>query len=287
VIPAAGLGTRLLSATKEQPKEMLPLFASSRDGRPTLKPLLQLVFEQLYDVGFREFYFIVGRGKRIIEDHFTQDLSYLASLEGRGKNEHVANLSDFYKRLDDSNLLWINQPSCLGFGDAVLKAKAAIGGDDFLVHAGDTYMLSNDNNHLRRLLEFFAAKKPEAAFIVKRMLDVKARGVIQGREASEGLYSVDKVVEKPDYPISNLAIEPIYLFRPSIFEALEKTQPGKGGEIQLTDAIQIIIDSGREVVAWRLPDSYLRLDIGDPQSYWQALLSSHTHVSQSHDVTAQ
>jgi len=278
VIPAAGLGTRLLPATKEQPKEMLPIFAPSENGACIVKPLVQLVFEQLYDAGIREFCFIIGRGKRVIEDHFTQDHDYPTRLNGQGKNHLAADLSAFYRRLDDSNLVWINQPKPLGFGDAVLRAKKMLGDEEFLVHAGDTYIVSAQNEHLQGLLEVFETKIPEIAFIVKQMTDVSQRGVIEGSELSLGLYRVDAVVEKPEYAVSNLAIEPVYLFRPSIFDALETARPGKGGEIQLTDAIQTIIESGKKVIAWRLYDGSLRFDIGDPEGYWEALRLSHQHA---------
>jgi UTP--glucose-1-phosphate uridylyltransferase len=276
VIPAGGIGTRLLPATKEQPKEMLPLFSPSQNGKLLLKPLVQLVFEQLYDVGIREFCFIVGRGKRVIEDHFTQDTNFLSHLKEKGKENSVADMRAFYKRLDDSNLVWVNQPRPLGFGDAVLKAKRAIGDDDFLVHAGDTYILSTANRHLKFPLEIFRKNGAEAVFVVKQMADVRERGVMEGRNNAPGIYRVRKVVEKPEHPKSNLGIEPVYVFRQSIFEALEKTKPSKSGEIQLTDAIQKIVASGRKVIAWRLNDVYLRLDIGNPESYWQALLHSYS-----------
>jgi UTP--glucose-1-phosphate uridylyltransferase len=94
------MGTRLLPATKEQPKEMLPLFARASGGQACLKPLLQLVFEQLYDVGFREFYFIIGREKRAIEDHFTPDFSYVGMLERRKKNELAGELKNFYQKIE-------------------------------------------------------------------------------------------------------------------------------------------------------------------------------------------
>jgi UTP--glucose-1-phosphate uridylyltransferase len=278
VIPAAGLGTRLLPATKEQPKEMLPIFAPSENGKCIVKPIVQLVFEQLYHVGIREFCFIVGPGKRVIEDHFTQDHDCSARLNGQGKNNLAADLSSFYRKLDDSNLVWINQPRPLGFGDAVLKAKKTIGNDDFLVHAGDTYIVSGKDEHLHSLLEAFETKIPDVAFIVKQMTDVSQRGVMEGRQLSLGFYEVDAVVEKPEYAASNLAIEPVYLFRPNIFNALEEAKPGKGGEIQLTDAIQTIIESGKTAIAWRLYDESLRFDIGDPEGYWEALRLSHQHA---------
>ena len=111
VIPAAGMGTRLLSATKEQPKEMLPIFARGTKGDLCLKPIVQLIFEQLYTVGFREFCFIVGRGKRAIEDHFTPDSSFVSKLDSRGLDSATEDLQAFYRMVDDSTLVWINQPA--------------------------------------------------------------------------------------------------------------------------------------------------------------------------------
>jgi len=278
VIPVAGSGTRLLPTTIEQPKEMLPIFAPSENGKIIVKPLVHLVFEQLYDAGIREFIFIIGRGKRVIEDHFTQDLDYTLHLNTQGKNHLATDLSAFYRRLDDSNLVWINQPKPLGFGDAVLRAKKTLGDEEFLVHAGDTYIVSVQNEHLHSLFEAFETEIPEAIFIVKQMTDVSQRGVMEGRELSLGFYQVDAVVEKPEYAVSNLAIEPVYLFRPSIFEALEKAKPCKSGELHLTDGIQMIIESGKKVLAWRLYDESLRFDIGDPEGYWEALRLSHHHA---------
>jgi UTP--glucose-1-phosphate uridylyltransferase len=280
VIPAAGLGTRLLPATKEQPKEMLPVFAPSENGNCIVKPLLQLVFEQLYDVGMREFCFVIGRGKRAIEDHFTQDVDYLEHLTAWGKNQFIYDLQSFYRRLDDSTIVWINQPKPLGFGDAVLRTRKTIGDEDFLVHAGDTYIVSQDNDHIRSLLELFQTRIPEAVFAVKKMQDVTQRGVIEGRDLSLGLYLVDRVVEKPRFTSSNLAIEPVYVFRNSIFDALESVKAKATGEIQLTDAIQEIINSGKEVIARQLLEENLRLDVGDPDSYWEALSLSHKRATE-------
>jgi len=110
VIPAAGLGTRLLSATKELPKEMLPIFYRDSNGEIYLKPMLQVLFEQLYKFGFREFCFIVGRGKRAVEDHFTPDYSFLDLLEKKGKEKFVKSLKEFYSMIEKSTIVWINQP---------------------------------------------------------------------------------------------------------------------------------------------------------------------------------
>ncbi len=135
VIPVAGLGTRLLTATKVQPKEMLPIFASE-GGELCIKPLVQLVFEQLFDFGIREFLFVVGRGKRAIEDHFTPDEDYLRRLTAReaspASSSAIASaLERFYRRVDQASIMWVNQPVPLGFGHAVLQARVFAGEDPF------------------------------------------------------------------------------------------------------------------------------------------------------------
>lgn len=277
VIPAAGLGTRLLSVTKEQPKEMLPVFARSSSGELCLKPLLQMVFEQLYDVGFREFCFIVGRGKRAIEDHFTQDYEYVRMLRSRGKSGLADDLESFYRRIEGSTIIWINQPHPKGFGDAVLRAEPFIGNEEFLVHAGDTYILSPMNGHVERLISVYRRFKADAAFIVQEVEDPRQYGVAEVEEVEEGVYEVRRVVEKPEEPMSRLAIMPIYAFHPVIFKALERTPPGKGGEVQLTDGIQKLIDWGLKVYAVKLGEGDVRLDIGNPESYWEALRVSYEY----------
>jgi UTP--glucose-1-phosphate uridylyltransferase len=123
VIPAAGLGIRLLPATKEQPKEMLPILVENANGRLHLKPFLQIVFEQLYDSGLREVCFVVGRGKRSIEDHFTIDKNFMEYLKIRTKNEHLDSLAGFYEKVGNSTIAFASQPQPLGLGDAVYRAK--------------------------------------------------------------------------------------------------------------------------------------------------------------------
>lgn len=279
VIAAAGLGTRLLPATKEQPKEMLPIFALTADGRPCVKPVVQLVFEQLYDVGCREFYLVIGRGKRVIEDHFTQDDSYLIDLEHKGKGSYAEDLRAFYQRLNDSTVVWINQPSPLGFGDAVKKARASIGQEEFLVHAGDTYIISGRNEHYGRLFDVFDKYDASAVLLLKRVKDTKERGVVEGEIVVGSTYRVKRVLEKPESFVSDLAIEPVYLFKPIIFEALEKIREGKNRELQLTDAIQELLDEDGSVFAVELRNEDLRLDVGNPQSYWEALQYSNNYVA--------
>jgi UTP--glucose-1-phosphate uridylyltransferase len=270
VIPAAGLGTRLLSATKEQPKEMLPIFARAKNGELCLKPVVQLVFEQLYLAGFREFCFIVGREKRAIEDHFTPDFSYVSMLQGKGKSGPSEDLRSFYHMIEESTLVWINQPEPRGFGDAVLKAKTFIGGDSFLVHAGDSYILSENSRHLKRLMESGESPKTDAALLVQQVQDPRRYGVVEGARDASGVVQVSRVVEKPQKPASNLAMVAVYAFSPVILKALEVTQTGVGGEIQLTDGIQKMVDWGLTVRAVELEKSDIRLDIGSPELYWEA-----------------
>jgi len=284
VIPAAGLGTRLFPATKEQPKEMLPIFSRSSNGDISIKPILQLVFEQLYDVGFREFCFVVGREKRAIEDHFTPDSNCLNLLNKSRKNNQATDLESFYLKLKTSTLIWVNQPEPRGFGDAVLTAQSFVQNEPCLVHAGDTYIISNTANHLKQLRMAYERYNADVAFIVQEMENPKQYGVIDAKEIENGIYQVNAAIEKPEKPPSNLAIMAIYIFDPVIFKALEKTTPGKGGEIQLTDAIQRLVDWKLNVYAVSLSPHDVRLDIGTPETYWEALSLSHRHVCNEVEV---
>ena len=271
VVPSAGLGTRLFPATKEQPKEMLPIFCNSSNGEICVKPLLQLVFEQLYDVGFREFCFIVGRNKRSIEDHFTPDNNCIVTLKGWNKTNQAYDLDTFYHKLKDSTIIWVNQPEPKGFGDAVLAAQPFVQGDNFLVHAGDTYVFSKQAEHLRLLINTYDKLKADVAFAIQEVTDTKQYGIVEGEELENGIYRIKSVAEKPEKTHTNLAIMAIYCFNPVILKALEKTPPGRNAEIQLTDAIQRVINWGLNVYAVRLNSHNAWLDIGSPETYWEAL----------------
>ncbi|WP_415280938.1 UTP--glucose-1-phosphate uridylyltransferase [Candidatus Nitrososphaera sp. FF02] len=274
VIPAAGLGTRLLSATKEQPKEMLPIFARSNSGDLSIKPIVQVIFEQLYDAGFREFYFIVGRNKRALEDHFTADFNYVKSLQENGKNSQASELEGFYRKIDSSILVWINQSMPLGFGHAVYLAKNLIGNEHFVVHAGDTVILSNDN-HLTNLMTTHSSNKNSCTLIIREVKNPRQFGVVEGLSHDNTL-TITNVEEKPDNPTSNLAIMPIYIFDPVIFKALEQTQKGKGNEIQLTDGIKKMLEWNEKVVAFKLSSRDLWIDVGTPETYWEAQSSTYS-----------
>ncbi len=279
VIPAAGLGTRLLSVTKEQPKEMLPVFAKAKNGDLCLKPIVQLVFEQLHQVGFREFCFIVGRGKRAIEDHFTSDFSYVSMLDSKGLDGPAGELEAFYKMVDGSTVSWVNQPAPRGFGDAVLKAKSFVGNDRFMVHAGDSHFISKNAEHLRRVMRMSEESKADALFLSMEVEDPTRFGIVEGEETANGLVKVKRVVEKPAKPASKLAIMPVYVFDSNIFKALEDTKAGFAGELQLTDGIQQMVDSNLNVYTTKVASSEIWLDIGSPDLYWEAQNLSHKHYS--------
>ncbi len=281
IIPAAGLGTRLFPATKEQPKEMLPIFTGSKSNGTLVEPVVQLVYEQLYEAGLREFCFIVGRGKRGIEDHFTPDAHCIRTLEGLGKNGQATDLERFYQKLSTSTIMWVNQAEAKGFGNAVLLAQPFIENEHCLVHAGDSCIISEKMDYLKKLLDAYTRFNADAAFITMEIENPKQYGIVEGEEVEEGIYRVKKVVEKPENPATNIAILAIYIFHPVIFKALEATQPGRNREIQLTDAIQKLIEWGLKVYAVKLGKEYAHLDIGSPQRYWEALELSHKHSARS------
>lgn len=271
VIPAAGLGTRLFPATKEQPKEMLPIFARTAHGDMAVKPVVQMVFEQLYDADLREFCYVVGRGKRGIEDHFTPDSNCIKTLEQLGKNGQASDLEAFYNKLDSSKIMWVNQPEPKGFGNAVLMAQPFVEHENCVIHAGDSFIISEKMDYLRKLIDVFERSRAEAAFLVLEIDDPKQYGIVEGEKVEPGIIKVQSVVEKPEKPKTHWAIMAMYVFNPVIFKALEAIEPGKNGEIQLTDAIQKLIDWRLKVYAVLLDGSYSHLDIGSPERYWQAL----------------
>jgi len=279
VIPAAGLGTRLLSVTKEQPKEMLPVFARAKNGDLCLKPIVQLVFEQLHQVGFREFCFVVGRGKRAIEDHFTPDFSFVSMLDSKGLDGPAGELEAFYKMVDGSTVSWVNQSQPRGFGDAVLRAKSFVGDDRFLVHAGDSHFISRNAEHLRRVVRMSEESKADALFLSMEVEDPSRFGIVEGEAMADGLVKVKRLVEKPAYPASKLAIMPVYVFGSNIFRALEDTKAGFAGELQLTDGIQQMVDWDLNVYTTKVASSEIWLDIGSPDLFWEAQNLSHKHYS--------
>jgi len=274
VIAAAGLGTRLLPTTKVLPKEMLPIFTRGRSGQILPKPIIQAVFEQLFDAGIREFFIVVGRGRRLIEDHFTPDMGFLQLLRERGRELYADELESFYERVSESEIIFLEQLEPKGFGDAVLRAEKLID-ETFIVHAGDTYIISSDLKHLRLPLQVHERWNASATLLVREVDDPRPRGIMGGELVENDIWRVERVEEKPEKPWSRLAILPIYIFEPEIFDALVETPPGKGGEVQLTDGIGRLLDKGGRVMAVKLPEESIRLDIGDPKGLWEALEISY------------
>lgn len=274
VIPAAGLGTRLLPITKELPKEMLPIVSLMKNGQPCLKPMLQAIFEQLYDVGFREFTFIVGRGKRAIEDHFSPDDAFIQYLNNKKKKDLAEELQEFYKKINNSNILFINQPKPKGFGDAVGRAALFTGNEKFLMQAGDDLIISKNNNHLKRAVKTFEEYDADTLFLVEEVPDPREYGVITGKEIKLDLFQVKNIIEKPKKPPSNLAIVALYIFKPIIYKAIKEVKPDKNGEVQLADALKLLIDWNCKVYGLKLKLSERRIDIGTAESYLEMLKST-------------
>ena len=264
IITAAGKGTRLLPFTKEMPKEMMPIFSSMFTKKKVVLPLLQYIYEQLYSMGFRDYCFVVGREKRSIEDHFTPHETYLRELAG----DYKKFITKFYQKLENSHIVWVNQNRPLGFGDAVRRAERYVGNEDFIVHAGDVTILSKSKHPISRLIET-AKKNPDAKAILlcKKIKDFKRYGVPTVERLSNNLFSVRRVVEKPDKPKSDFGILPLYYFKADIFSSIKKIKPGKGKEFQLTDGIQNLIKEKQKVLAITLNKNEEEVDVGTVESY--------------------
>jgi UTP--glucose-1-phosphate uridylyltransferase len=268
VITAGGIGTRLLPFSKEIPKEMAPMMTRDSNEAVQVKPVIQAIYEQLYRSGVRDFFIVVGRGKRAIQDHFTPDQGFVEMLDRRGKSSN--GLTEFYGMLRSSNMTFVVQPEPRGFGDAVSRASPYITGG-FVVHAGDTYVISKGDSFLERLTAARTRHSADATILLQDVDDPRQYGVVDGKELGGGVVEIREAVEKPEKPKTRTAIMPVYLFDRSIFDELAKVKPGKGGEVQLTDAIQSLASSGRKVVGVKLRKDELRLDIGSPETMIEAL----------------
>ena len=272
VLTAAGRGTRLLPFTKEMPKEMMPIFTKIYGNHRSVIPLLQYIFEQFYSIKIRDYCFVVGRDKRSIKDHFAIQQSYLNELSVDRKKT----MSDFYKKLKNCHLTWINQHKPLGFGDAVKRVEKFVGKQDFILHAGDISIVSRFKHPILRLIDT-AKKNPDASAILvcKKVKDTKRYGIIQIKNRTSQVYLVEGVEEKPVRPKSNLGILALYYFKPEIFASLKKTKRGKNNELQLTDGIQHMINDGKKVLAIPLTADDTEIDVGTVESYRDAQISSY------------
>ncbi|MEE3444315.1 MAG: UTP--glucose-1-phosphate uridylyltransferase GalU [Methanobrevibacter sp.] len=227
VIPAAGLGTRFLPATKAQPKEMLPVYD---------KPTIQYVIEEAVESGVDDILIITGKGKRSIEDHFDRAFELEYILQEKGKFEYLEEVKEI---TDLADIHFIRQKKQKGLGDAIHWAKKHVGAEPFVVMLGDTITKAKVPC-TKQLIDLYV-KYGKSAIAVEPVPDEKVEryGIIDGTEVEKNVYKINRLVEKPalkDAP-SNLAIMGRYVLTPDIFEHIENTEPGVGGEIQLTDAL--------------------------------------------------
>lgn len=257
VIPAAGLGTRLLPATKAQPKEMLPVVD---------KPAIQYVVEEAVASGIKDILIITGRGKRAIEDHFDKSVELENILEKTGKSKELREIRQIS---DMADIFYIRQKEQLGLGHAVLCAKEHINDEPFAVMLGDDLIIG-EKPGIKQLLDVFKRFK-SSVIAVERVPEDKVHryGVIKGKKVENRLYEIEDIIEKPlrEEAPSNIATMGRYVFTPRIFECLEKTGPGVGDEIQLTDAIKLLLAS-EKVYAFEF--SGRRYDIGSKEDWIKA-----------------
>jgi UTP--glucose-1-phosphate uridylyltransferase len=262
VIPVAGLGTRLLPATKSQPKEMLPV------GR---KPIVQYIIEELIRVGIDEILFITGPGKTSIENHFGINHELVQTLREKGKEDLLAEL-DFDRF--QAQYYYTRQRQLLGLGHAVMCARSFVGSEPFVVALGDSIIgLNATSDIVRRMQQCFDEYNCAAVIAFEEVPDheVSQYGIAKPK-SDDDVFELLDIIEKPDQDEapSNLAVAARYIFTPGIFDALDRTKPGKGGEIQLTDAIKIMIEDGAKVYGVRLNSDECRYDIGNFESYFRA-----------------
>jgi UTP--glucose-1-phosphate uridylyltransferase len=264
VVPVAGLGTRLLPATKSQPKEMLPV------GR---KPVVQYVVEELTRMKMKRILFITGPGKTSIENHFDLNEELVQELRESGKEELLEELE--YERAP-VQYFYTRQRELLGLGHAIQCAEAFVGDQPFVAALGDSIIgMHAKSDIVQRMTRCFIEKRASAVIAFERvpMEEVHRYGIARPKEEGD-LFEVEDLTEKPtrQEAASNLAIAARYVFAPGIFDAIKKTSPGKGGEIQLTDAIRLMMKDGGKVYGICLRPDERRYDIGNFQAYFRAFV---------------
>ncbi|MDR0816538.1 MAG: UTP--glucose-1-phosphate uridylyltransferase GalU [Desulfovibrio sp.] len=262
IIPVAGWGTRSLPATKNIPKEMLPIYN---------KPVIQYVVEEAQRAQIEDVIFVTNRDKSLIEDHFDYNLQLEAVLERGGKLDKLAEVR---KVAEMVNIMSVRQKKQLGLGHAVLCARELVRGDPFAVMVGDDLMFGGVPA-IGQLIDVAMTEKMPVIGVVEVPFEkVNRYGIIDGEEISPGIFRVRDMVEKPkreDAP-SRLAIVGRYVLTPDIFDYLEQVKPGHDGEIQLTDAMQILAKH-RGMMAVRLTG--MRFDAGD----WAEFLTANIYFA--------
>lgn len=259
VIPAAGLGTRFLPATKAQPKEMLPVVD---------KPAIQYVVEEAVRAGIDDILIITGRGKRSLEDHFDRNFELEHFLELKGKEDDLAEIRRLAEMAD---IHFIRQGEPLGLGHAVGIARKHVGNNPFVVMLGDDIM-DNRSTVLNDMMTTF--EHSGGSVVALREVpsaEISSYGCVDPEVLDDNLVRIVGIVEKPapvDAP-SNLAVMGRYVFTAEIFDMIDRVQPGVGGEIQLTDAIALLLDT-QDVYGWMFSEG--RYDIGKKLDYLRAMV---------------
>jgi UTP--glucose-1-phosphate uridylyltransferase len=262
IIPAAGLGTRFLPATKAQPKEMLPIVD---------KPAIQYIVEEAIEAGITDIIIVTGRNKRAIEDHFDKSVELELMLEEQGKEEMLRQVRDISQMVD---IHYIRQKQPLGLGHAVLCARKFVGDEPFAVLLGDD-IIESDPLALRQMLRLYEQHRTSVLAVQEVPIEeVEKYGIVSpdGDVAgSPHTRHIVDLVEKPDRALapSNLAVIGRYVIEPGIFDILEKQPPGRGGEIQLTDALRELNRHNR-MMAYTVQGK--RYDVGDKFGYIEATI---------------
>lgn len=259
VIPAAGLGTRFLPATKSMPKEMLPLID---------RPVIQYVVEEAIDSGIDDLIIITGRGKRAIEDYFDDSPELEMHLRNHGKFETLRTIQEISSFVD---IHYIRQKEPRGLGDAILRAEKHIGDEPFAVLLGDD-IIRNSVPCTKQLIDLYREKERSIIAVEAVPSDkISSYGIIRGERVCASLYRIDDIIEKPrvEESPSNIGAIGRYVFTPEIFECLKRTRPGVGGEIQLTDGIRIL-HQFQEIYAHLFQGK--RYDTGDKTGYIKAII---------------
>lgn len=252
VIPAAGLGTRVLPATKAQPKEMLVIVD---------KPSLQYIVEELVESGIKDIIIVTGRNKNSIEDHFDHSYELEDTLKKNNKNTLLEKVEDISSM---ANICYVRQNHPKGLGHAILKAKSFVGDEPFVIALGDD-IVYNDVPVAKQLIDSYSKYGSSIVGCQEvKESDVSKYGIVKPLlSLDEKTVEMEDFIEKPsiDEAPSKLACLGRYLLTPKIFDYLEKTEPGKGGEIQLTDAIVAMMKDGEKVLAYNFEGK--RYDIGN------------------------
>jgi UTP--glucose-1-phosphate uridylyltransferase len=259
VIPAAGLGTRFLPATKAQPKEMLPLID---------KPTIQFVIEEAVKSGIDDILIITGRGKRAIEDHFDKSFELEEILKDKRKFDLLKQMQEITDLVD---IHYIRQREAKGLGNAISYAEKHVGDEPFMVLLGDDVIFSKVPC-TKQLMDSYGRYKSTIIAVDKIGGDmIQNYGVVDGEHLGDSVYKIKDLVEKPkpDKAPSNLGIIGRYVLTPEIFDAIKQTKPGKGGEIQLTDALRIL-NKKQPMYAYNFDG--VRYDLGNKLDYIKATI---------------